>query len=98
MGKGQTHQGDVNPDLVKERLDCPFDQEEVTNLLDGSREKTEKRRSLEKFILSAKVNKKLSLAFASFIMEKEKNITFNNYLGSGGQRDGAGIPKRRGAV
>ena len=42
----------VNPDLAKERENCPFDLEEVTNLLDGSKEETETRRKFERFLLS----------------------------------------------
>jgi len=35
-----------NPDLKRERTNCPFDKEEVTNLLDGGVELTEDRRKL----------------------------------------------------
>lgn len=37
-----------NPDLKKERQNCSFDKEEITNLLDGGREKTIERRQLGK--------------------------------------------------
>lgn len=46
---------DVNPDLQKERANCPFDLDEITNILDGGKENTEKRRQFEKFFLS-KIN------------------------------------------
>lgn len=36
----------VNEDLAKERLKCNFDLEEVTNILDGGKEKTINRRKL----------------------------------------------------
>ena len=42
---------DIHPDLAKEREDCPFDQEEITNVLDGGKEKTEQRRQFEDFVL-----------------------------------------------
>lgn len=35
-----------NPDLKKERANCPFNREEITILLDGSKQKTEDRRQL----------------------------------------------------
>lgn len=38
----------VNEDLVKERLKCDFDLEEVTNILDGGKENTIKRRKIGK--------------------------------------------------
>ena len=37
-----------NPDLKKERQNCPFSKEEITNLLDGGKEKTAERRQLGK--------------------------------------------------
>ncbi len=37
-----------NPDLKKERLNCPFDKEEITNFIDGGIEKTKERRELGK--------------------------------------------------
>ncbi|XP_076061823.1 acyl-CoA oxidase 1 [Oratosquilla oratoria] len=43
---------DCVPDLQKERASCSFDKEEVTILLDGSREKTEFRRKLQDHFLS----------------------------------------------
>ena len=42
----------VNPDLAKERENCPFVLEEVTNLLDGGKEETENRRKFETFLFS----------------------------------------------
>ena len=42
----------INPDLEKERKDCPFDLEEVTNLLDGGKEETETRRNFETFLFA----------------------------------------------
>lgn len=41
-----------NPDLKKERQNCPFNKEEITNFLDGGKEKTTERRQLETYILS----------------------------------------------
>jgi len=41
-----------NPDLKRERANCPFNQEEITILLDGSKQKTDDRRQLETYILS----------------------------------------------
>ncbi len=37
-----------NPDLKKERENCPFNKEEITNLLDGGKEKTIERKQLGK--------------------------------------------------
>ena len=42
----------VNPDLAKERQNCPFNVEEVTNLLDGGEEETTSRRKFEHFLFS----------------------------------------------
>ena len=42
----------INPDLANERENCPFNLEEVTNLLDGGKEETETRRTFEKFLFS----------------------------------------------
>ena len=38
----------MNPNLARERENCPFSKEEITNLIDGSPEKTAERRSVEK--------------------------------------------------
>lgn len=38
----------INEDLAKERLKCNFDLEEVTNILDGGKENTIKRRKIGK--------------------------------------------------
>lgn len=35
-----------NPDLKRERQNCPFDREEITNLIDGGVEETKERREL----------------------------------------------------
>lgn len=35
-----------NPDLKKERENCSFNKEELTNLIDGGKEKTTERREL----------------------------------------------------
>ncbi|KAB7498100.1 putative peroxisomal acyl-coenzyme A oxidase 1 [Armadillidium nasatum] len=40
------------PDLQKERDNCPFDKEEVTNFIDGGKDKTNLRRKLEKYFLA----------------------------------------------
>ncbi len=37
-----------NPDLKKERQNCPFNKEEITHLLDGGKEKTIERKQLGK--------------------------------------------------
>ena len=39
---------EMNPDLAKERLNCPFSKEELTNLIDGGPDKTAERRRVEK--------------------------------------------------
>ena len=49
---------EVHPDLQREREGCPFSKEEIVHLLDGGREKTEQRRSIEKLFLNAKVLEK----------------------------------------
>ncbi|XP_046436827.1 probable peroxisomal acyl-coenzyme A oxidase 1 [Daphnia pulex] len=41
-----------NLDLKRERSRCSFDKEEITNLIDGGKEKTQERRDLEEFIVS----------------------------------------------
>lgn len=45
----------VNPDLAEERKSCPFDQEELTILLDGGKQSTDERRRLEKYFLQSGV-------------------------------------------
>lgn len=40
----------VNPDLKRERSNATFDVERITNLLDGGRDRTERRRFLEQVI------------------------------------------------
>lgn len=40
-----------NPDLKKERQSCHFDKDEITNLIDGSAEKTKYRRELGEFYM-----------------------------------------------
>ena len=42
----------VHPDLAKERENCPFYQEEVTNIFDGGTDKTIERRKFEEFLLN----------------------------------------------
>ncbi len=37
-----------NPDLKRERQNCHFNKEEITNLIDGGVEKTRERRDLGK--------------------------------------------------
>nr|CAH0099019.1 unnamed protein product [Daphnia galeata] len=49
MSQKETYE---NPDLKKERQNCPFNKEEITNLLDGGKEKTAERKQLENYILS----------------------------------------------
>ena len=51
-GREQAARSQVQPDLEKERQNCPFSQEEVTNLIDGGAEKTAERRSLEDYFFS----------------------------------------------
>jgi len=41
----------VNEDLRKERTTCTFDQEELTNFIDGGVENTEKRRKIGTYII-----------------------------------------------
>jgi acyl-CoA oxidase len=43
MSQKETYE---NPDLKKERQNCPFNKEEITNLLDGGKEKTAERKQL----------------------------------------------------
>jgi acyl-CoA oxidase len=40
-----------NPDLKRERSQCLFDKEEITNLIDGGKEKTKERRDLGKYLI-----------------------------------------------
>ena len=58
----------VNPDLASERENCPFDLEEVTNLLDGGKEETENRRKFEQFLFS-----KIKVHIRSSIMINKDN-------------------------
>ena len=54
----------INPDLAKERENCPFDLEEVTNLLDGGKEETENRRRFRTFLFEKiKVRIKILLIY-----------------------------------
>ena len=48
----RTSRENVNPDLAKERENCPFNPEEVTNLLDGGEEETASRRDFENYLFS----------------------------------------------
>ncbi|CAH2262990.1 jg18692 [Pararge aegeria aegeria] len=43
---------DVNPDLAKERLKCNFNIEEVTNIIDGGKDKTVQRKKIEDIALN----------------------------------------------
>ena len=40
----------MNPDLQKERNNATFDPEEITNILDGGKGMTERRRELGRYI------------------------------------------------
>lgn len=40
----------VDPDLARERQNCTFDPNEITNILDGSQEKTKERQDLGKIV------------------------------------------------
>ena len=51
-GREQSARSEVYPDLERERQNCPFSQEELTNLLDGGADKTAERRSLEEYFTS----------------------------------------------
>ena len=51
-GRELAARSSVHPDLEKERQNCPFSQEEITNLMDGGREKTAERRALEEYFFS----------------------------------------------
>ncbi|XP_022620706.1 peroxisomal acyl-coenzyme A oxidase 1 isoform X2 [Seriola dumerili] len=42
----------MNPDIMKERQNATFDVEKLTNILDGSPEKTKRRREIESMVLS----------------------------------------------
>ncbi|KAM3623509.1 uncharacterized protein V6R79_012045 [Siganus canaliculatus] len=42
----------MNPDLLKERQNATFDVEKLTNILDGSPEKTRRRREIESMVLN----------------------------------------------
>lgn len=50
----------INQDLLRERKKCTFDPEELTNFLDGGKEKTGERRSRGRslFIASIQNNKR----------------------------------------
>ena len=63
----------VNPDLASERENCPFDLEEVTNLLDGGKEETENRRKFEQFLFSKiKVCKFTSILTITLLLNRKK--------------------------
>ena len=51
-GRELAPRSQVHPDLEKERQNCPFSQEEITNLIDGGPDKTTERRSLEEYFFS----------------------------------------------
>ena len=51
-GREQSPRSEVYPDLERERQNCPFSQEELTNLLDGGAVKTAERRALEEYFTS----------------------------------------------
>ena len=53
-GREQAPRSQVQPDLEKERQNCPFSQEEITNLIDGGPEKTAERRNLEEYFFRHK--------------------------------------------
>lgn len=60
----------VNPDLAKERQNLTFNPEEITNILDGSANKTEERRALEReFLLDPELKSKVPNEYLS---HKEK--------------------------
>lgn len=40
----------MNPDIVRERQNSTFDVEKLTNILDGSPEKTRRRREIGEFV------------------------------------------------
>jgi len=45
-----------NPDLKRERQNCPFNREEITNLLDGGAQETKERRELGIFFMCSTLN------------------------------------------
>lgn len=47
----------TNPELVRERANCPFNKEEITNLLDGGPEATEERRKITRYFLNSEVKR-----------------------------------------
>ena len=48
----------MNPDLARERVNCPFSGEEITNLLDGGPKKTQFRRDYTQKFLQSEVSKR----------------------------------------
>ena len=64
----------MNPDLAKERENCPFSKEEVTNLLDGGPEKTRERRDAIKQFLQADVSGKPNSMPASKFVQNPVNL------------------------
>ena len=45
----------MNPDLRRERANCPFEIEEITNLLNGGPQKTQLKRSILQKIIKSEV-------------------------------------------
>ena len=64
----------VNPDLAEERSrPCSFSQTELTELIDGGREKTEERKRLEEIFLDSRQVSKGSTRIKVFLGKKEQN-------------------------
>lgn len=53
-GKFEMGPGEINKDLVKERAGCSFDVTELTNLIDGGKDKTARRKEIEEIVLNIK--------------------------------------------
>ena len=63
----------VNPDLAEERSrPCSFSQTELTELIDGGREKTEERKRLEEIFLDSRQVSKGSTRIKVFLGKKNK--------------------------
>ena len=66
----------VNPDLAEERSrPCSFSQTELTELIDGGREKTEERKRLEEIFLDSRQVSKGSTRIKVFLGKKRTKQT-----------------------
>ena len=46
-------QSEIHPDLIKERNGASFDREEMTNIFDGGKRRTTKRRDIGNIFISS---------------------------------------------